>query len=134
MISPGMSANDSRSDTCSIKKLNIASVNPSDGLRLSAWEEELQNDVDIDFILNGIKHGSDIIDEHVTPVPVECSNHKSAQPGSPLYDQATAQVLKEIQLGNYEVVSEPPRIVSPMGVIPKPDVLFMIVPCQKGSL
>ena len=86
-----MSANASRGDTCSIKKkLNNASVNPSDGLRLSAWEEELQDDFDCDFILNDIKHDVDIIDVHVTPVLVECSNHKSAQPGSPLYDQVTA--------------------------------------------
>ena len=82
VLSPGMSANASCSDTCSIKKLNNASVNPSDGLRLSAWEEELQDDVDHEFILNGIKHGFDINDKHVSPVPVECSNHKSAQPGS----------------------------------------------------
>ena len=33
----------------------------------------------------------------------------------------TAQIIKEFQMGNYEVVSEPPLIVSPMGVIPKPD-------------
>ena len=108
-------------DTCSVKKLANVSANPPNGLRLTAWEEEFQDDVDREFILNGNKHGFDIIDTDANPEPVECSNHKSAQPGSPLYDQVTAQVLKEIQIGHYEVVSEPPRIVSPMGVIPKPD-------------
>lgn len=48
-------------------------------------------------------------------------NHASARPGSPLYNQATEQILKEIQMGNYELVSQPPEIVSPIGVIPKPD-------------
>ena len=109
------------SDPQPAKKLENVSVNPHDGLHLSAWEEELKDDFDREFILNGIKNGFDIIDKNATPLPVECNNHKSAQPGSPLYDQATAQVLKEIQMGHYEVVSEPPSIVSPMGVIPKPD-------------
>ena len=101
------------------QKTSKCSANPPNGLRLTAWEKELQDDVDREFILNGIKHGFDIIDTDANPELVECSNHKSAQPGSPLYDQATAQVLKEIKMGHYEVVSEPPRTVSPMGVIPK---------------
>ena len=111
------------SDTPAIKKLLNVSASPRHGLSLclSAWEEELENDVDREFILNGIRNGFDIIDTDASPVPVECENHKSAQPGAPLYDQATAQVLKEIQMGHYEVVSEPPSIVSPMGCIPKPD-------------
>ena len=97
------------SDPHPAKKLENVSVNPHDGLHLSAWEEELKDDFDREFILNGIKNGFDIIDKNATPLPVECNNHKSAQPGSPLYDQATAQVLKEIQMGHYEVVSEPPK-------------------------
>lgn len=102
------------------KKLGT-SGNPRYGLRLAAWETELQDDVDREFILDGIKNGFDIIDKNASPTPVECKNHKSALPGSPLYEQASAQVLKEIQMGSYEVVSDPPTIVSPMGVIPKPD-------------
>ena len=90
-------------------------------LCLAAWEEELGNDIDRDFILDGIKNGFDIIDTTANPSPVQCDNHKSAKPGSPLYRQATEQVLKEIQMGHYEVVSTPPEIISPMGVIPKPD-------------
>lgn len=90
-------------------------------LCLAAWEEELGNDIDRDFILDGIKNGFDIIDTSANPSPVQCDNHKSAKPGSPLYRQATEQVLKEIQMGHYEVVSTPPEIISPMGVIPKPD-------------
>ena len=121
MFSPWMSPSAFSGDTCSVKKLANVSANPPNGLRLTAWEEELQDDVDREFILNGIKHGFDIIDTDANPEPVECSNHKSAQPDSTLYDQATAQVLKEIQMGHYEVISEPPRIVSPMGVIPEPE-------------
>ena len=101
------------------KKPEQVSANLYDGLRLAAWEE-LQDDEDSEFILSGITHGFDIIDKEAVPKPVQCDNHKSAQPGSPLYEQATAQILKEVQMGNYEVFSEPPLIVSPMGIIPKP--------------
>lgn len=81
----------------------------------------MEDDIDRKFILDGLKNGFDIIDRDSSPVPVQCDNHLSARPGSPLFRQATDQVLKEIRMGNYEIVSEPPEIISPMGVIPKPD-------------
>ena len=105
----------------SFKKLGSDSPTSSLGLRLSAWEEELKGDIDRKFILNGIKNGFDIIDVAAEPKPVQCDNHKSAQPGSPLYAKATKQILHEIGMGNYEVVSEPPDIISPLGVLEKPD-------------
>ena len=43
------------------------------------------------------------------------------QLGSPLYDRASKQILHEIGMGNYEVVTEPPDIISPLGVLEKPD-------------
>ena len=91
------------------------------GLRLAAWEEELGNDFDRQFILDGIKDGFDIIDADANITPVSCQNHPSAKPNSPLYEKATAQVLREIQNGHYVVCEEPPDIVSPMAAIPKPD-------------
>ncbi|MEW8548538.1 MAG: reverse transcriptase domain-containing protein [Candidatus Thiodiazotropha sp.] len=91
------------------------------GLNLQAWESELGNDQDKDFILHGIKHGFNKIDENVTVSPVECSNHPSAQPGSALYEKASAQVKKEIEAGNYVICDSKPDIVSPIGVIPKGD-------------
>ena len=105
----------------SFKKLGSDSPNSSLGFRLSAWEEELKGDIDRKFILNGIKSGFDITDLASEPKPVQCDNHKSAQPGSPLYAKATKQILHEIGMGNYEVVSEPPDIISPLGVLEKPD-------------
>ena len=107
--------------THSSKKLEKESANPHDALRLAAWKEEMQDDEDCEFTLSGIKHGFGIIDKDAVPKPVQCNNHKSAQPGSPLYEQASAQIPKEVQIGNYEVVSEPPLKVSLMEVIPKPD-------------
>ena len=81
----------------------------------------MRGDVDREFILDGIKNGFNIIDADADPKPVHCQNHKSAQPGSPLYAKASKQILHEVGMGNYEVVSEPLNIISPLGVIEKPD-------------
>jgi len=91
------------------------------GLNLLAWESELGNDCDKDFILSGIKNGFDIIDIDSDPVRVESDNHPSASPGSQYFSLASIQVQDEIINGNYIAVQEPPLIVSPLGVIPKTD-------------
>ena len=87
-------------------------VKPLPGLCYSAWERELSNDVDRDFILNCIKHSFDIadIDDQVSPVLLP--NHPSAKPQSDLYDKATEQVLNEIRCGNYLVCDPLPKIVN----------------------
>ena len=90
------------------KKLKSARSGSPGGLCLTAWEEELENDEDRDFILTGLRNGFDIIDSDACPAVVECENHMSARPGSPYYKEATAQVLKEIEMGHYKVVSDPP--------------------------
>ena len=91
------------------------------GLSLAAWCEELGNDPDREFILSGIENGFDIIADNAEFAPVSCDNHPSARPGSPLYGAATSQIIKEIECGNYIICDDVPKIVSPMGVIPKPD-------------
>ena len=91
------------------------------GLNLTAWEEELHDDPDKEFILDGIKNGFVIIDPESDVFPVTCANHPSARPNSPLYAKASNQVLKEIECGNYVVCNEAPKVVSPMAAIPKPD-------------
>ena len=90
-------------------------------LCLAAWEEELVDDCDRDFIISGIKHGFDIIDDDAGITPVSCKNHPSAKPGSPLFNKVTSQVIKEIENGHYVICDTPPKIVSPMAAIPKPD-------------
>ncbi|CAC5376942.1 unnamed protein product [Mytilus coruscus] len=49
------------------------------------------------------------------------SHAPGAKPGSPFYKQAHQQILTEIENGNYIFVNTPPKIISPLGVIPKPD-------------
>ena len=104
------------------------------GLNLQAWEEELGNDIDSDFLLKGIQNGFDIIDENVVITPVQLPNHPSAKPGSELYEKATDQVLSEIQCGNYVICDSPPKIVSPMAAIPKPEGgVRLIHDCSRPS-
>ena len=102
------------------KKLDIQ-VNPLPSLNLRAWENELENDQDKQFLLHGIENGFDIIDDDVCITPVSCDNHPSAKPGSELYEKASEQVKKEIEAGNYVICDSKPAIISPMAAIPKPD-------------
>lgn len=90
-------------------------------MNFTSWEKELGNDIDRDFILCGIKNGFDIIDPCSKPTPVFLKNHPSARPSAPLYKKATKQIMTEIENGNYIEVTNPPTIISPLGVIPKPD-------------
>lgn len=90
-------------------------------MNITAWENELGNDFDKSYILNGIRNGFDIIDPVSSPARAYLKNHPSARPSSPLYQKATEQVLTEIENGNYVKVPFTPKIVSPLGVIPKPD-------------
>ncbi|MEW8544940.1 MAG: reverse transcriptase domain-containing protein [Candidatus Thiodiazotropha sp.] len=115
------------------KKLGIQ-VNPSPGLCLDAWEVELENDPDKEFLLNGIRHGFDIIDRDIQIKPTKSKNHPSARPGSPLYEKATKQILQEIENGHYVICHTPPAIVSPMAAIPKPDGdVRLIHDCSRPS-
>lgn len=96
-------------------------VNPLPCLNPLAWESELEDDQDKDFLLNGIRNGFSIVHEAVEVTPVQCSNHPSAKPGSPLYSKASAQVRREIEAGNYVICDNQPDVISPMAAIPKPD-------------
>ena len=88
---------------------------------MPAWEQELAEDPDKEFLLQGIANGFDIIDDDVVISPVSAENHPSAKPSSKLYGKASKQILTEIELGNYVICDSPPEIVSPIAVIPKPD-------------
>lgn len=86
-----------------------------------AWQQELEEDCDRDFLLHGIRHGFDIVDAGANPKPVEVENNKSAGPQSPLYNKASKQVMDEILSGNYIICDQKPTIISPLSVLEKPD-------------
>ena len=86
-------------------------------LNLEAWE----NDFDKTFLLHGSEFGFDIVNKENLPVGILANNHLSALPGSQLYEKAHLQILNEIECGNYVLTESSQRIISPLGVIPKPD-------------
>ncbi|CAC5422338.1 unnamed protein product [Mytilus coruscus] len=96
-------------------------VKPLRALDLHVWSQELANDFDREFLLNGIEFGFDIIDCDQLPSSIISKNHPSASPNNPLYEKAHTQVLYEIECGNYKFTSSDPCIISPIGVIPKQD-------------
>ena len=81
----------------------------------------MSDDPGREFLLHGIKQGFDIIDTDADISHVSSDNHPSAKPSSALYCKASDQVLNEIVVGNYVICDTPPKIVSPLGVIPKSD-------------
>ena len=104
------------------------------GLHLTAWEEELGNDPDREFLLQGIRNGFDIIDPGSDIPQVRCPNHPSARPSSELYEKASKRVKQEIECGNYSLCDKPPKFISPMAAIPKPDGdVRLIHDCSRPS-
>ena len=91
------------------------------GLSLAAWRDELGDDYDKEFILQGVEHGFDIISELADPVSVETDNHRSARSDSPLFDAAHKRFCDEVSQGNYVPTTRRPTIVSAIGVLPKSD-------------
>lgn len=96
-------------------------VKPSRALDFAAWQRELGDDFDKEFLLSGIDKGFDIISDVSVPDNIKAKNHPSASPQSPLYDLAHKQILTEIENGNYVFANSTPKIISPLGVIAKPD-------------
>ena len=72
-------------------------------------------------MLHGIANGFDIIDDNVDISPVTAENHPSAKPSGKHYEKTSKQILSEIEAGNYIICDPPPKIISPIAVIPKPD-------------
>ena len=89
-----------------------------DSLKLDVWKTELCDDFHQNYLLNGIEHGFDLVDNDITPIPVECPNYLSATDPT-VKDKVERQILTEIEQGHYTIVNKRPVIVSAMGAIPK---------------
>ena len=80
------------------------------------------NDPKRSFILNGVKSGFNIVEKGSNFEPVRLCNYKSAtDPG--IRDTVEAQIKEELANGQYTIiyipVSQPPKITSLLGSIPK---------------
>ena len=84
------------------------------------WEQELKNDPDKHFLLDGVINGFQLLPADATIIPVEMNNYNSATcPSSK--DKVEATILEELEAGNYVISFEKPLIVSALGAVPKPD-------------
>jgi hypothetical protein len=86
--------------------------------RLDLWKVELDQDFDKSFLLAGLEYGFMIIDTECTLHDSFRSNYKSV-----LLDdrvKVEVQIRKEIDLGRYIVVKNPPSVISSLGAVPKP--------------
>lgn len=93
---------------------NVASISK----HIDAWQEELKNDVDREFLLQGISEGFRLIDKGSNIVQAESKNHKSAV----VYKkEVEKELISQIEIGNYIVASKKPLVVSPLAAIKKED-------------
>jgi len=90
------------------------------GRQIDVWAKELSGDIDADFILAGITSGFNILDENVDIKPAFGKNYKSAT-AIETCEAVEAQILEEIDCGNYVPCETKPTLVSSLGAIPKPN-------------
>ena len=81
------------------------------------WEQELTDDEDSEFLLNGIRYGFKILTPQDDIKHVRCKNYKSAT--EEYHSETEQQIIKELELGRYKICDTPPTIVSSIGAIPK---------------
>ena len=80
----------------------------------------MSNDIDHDYLLQGLTEGFRIISRDSELRHVEATNYKLATEHD-VRDTVEKTIREEIQQGNYIVTTEKPTIVSALGAIPKPD-------------
>jgi hypothetical protein len=92
---------------------------------LATWRLELQSSLNKSFLLEGVQFGFKIVDDDCKPVGCLRSNYKSAN----VENKGTVeeQLVFEIDCGRYVVCSCPPKIVSSIGAIPKPNLDVRII-------
>uniref|UniRef100_A0A1I8H434 HTH OST-type domain-containing protein n=1 Tax=Macrostomum lignano TaxID=282301 RepID=A0A1I8H434_9PLAT len=97
----------------------LESVAFSSDLATAAWEAELTDDPDREFLLNGIRNGFQLTcpdpSERASTMS-EIQNYLSVNSYRQLVEQ---QVREEILNGRYVQVSDKPEVISALGAIPK---------------
>jgi len=81
----------------------------------------LTNDIDRDYLLQGLTEGCCIISRDSELRHAEVTNYKSATEQDVRGDKVEKTIREEIQLGNYITATEKLIIVSALGAIPKLD-------------
>ena len=83
------------------------------------WRTQLSDDIDKNYILNGITYGFDIMEGKSPSFKADMPNYRSIT----AYDREQAELLisNEIDKGNYKIVDIKPTVISSLGAVPKSD-------------
>jgi len=123
-------SNQSAGPSCYAQQPDAALI--STDLKYEIWVKELANDLDRDFILNGVREGFDLIPRDTTVLPAFTKNNRSAlRPGAK--EQIEEQLCKGLSLGHFGLSNTPPIIVYAIGAVPKRDSseLRLIMDCSR---
>ena len=123
-------SNQSAGPSCYAQQPDAACI--STDLKYEIWAKELANDLDRDFILNGVREGFDLIPRDTTVLPAFTKNNRSAlRPGAK--EQIEEQLCKGLSLGHFGSSTTPPIIVNAIGAVPKRDSseLRLIMDCSR---
>lgn len=82
------------------------------------WEHELRDDKDKQFLLDGIANGFCITSSPHSFEPVFENNYKSATDDN-IASRVQAQIVEEVEQGNYVICGSKPTIVSSLGAVEK---------------
>ena len=103
-------SNQSAGPSCYAQQPDAACI--STDLKYEIWAKELANDLDRDFIPNGVREGFDLIPRDTTVLPAFAKNNRSAlRPGAK--GQIEEQLCKGLSLGSSNT---PPGLAHATGV------------------
>ena len=106
----------------------------STDLIFETWATELSQDVDMEFLLNGVQHGFHLLPPDSIVVHAFTQNNKSVlRPGTKV--QIKAQLVKGLQQDHFAVAdqSHMPTIINALGAVPKKNSkeVRMIMDCSR---
>ena len=100
-------------------------------LNIAAWHQELSNDPDREFLLNGISNGFKIVDSGSDVSSVDIDNYSSALAQK---EEVEKQILEEIREGRYVITDTKPTVISALGALPKPKGVRLIHDCKSSAI
>ena len=77
---------------------NIAETLHPHPLNVEQWDKLLEDNVDRNFLLDGLTNGFKIIDNDADLTPFVMSNYKSAT-GADVKEKVRKQIISELQMG-----------------------------------
>ena len=109
--------NQSAGPSCfNVQQPNAACI--STDLKYEIWAKELVNDLDRDFILNGVREGFDLIQRDTTVLPAFTKNNRSAlRPGAK--EQLEEQLCEGFSLGHFGTSNTPPSLLMLLELYPR---------------